>query len=152
MVTAFSGRGQSQGECEAEKWAWMWTLQEREEARGEGSHASPPSCVGGRQDGRLGVCQGFVETLRGYDREQARDEHRDPRGPAEFRRLNADGQLGAGIPRSTWLKDKHHTAEHHGGDNFRSQEWEVLKCWFADLELAGTSGLGKMGNETDKRS
>lgn len=43
-------------------------------------------------------------------------------------------------------------AEHHGGDDSRSREREVLKCWFAELRLEGTSGLGKMGSQADQRS
>lgn len=43
-------------------------------------------------------------------------------------------------------------AEHHGGDDSRSQEREVLKGWFAELRLEGTSGLGKTGSQADQRS
>lgn len=40
-------------------------------------------------------------------------------------------------------------AEHEGGDNSRSQERDVPKCWFAELKPGGVSGLGKMGSQTD---
>lgn len=43
----------------------------------------------------------------------------------------------------TWGRAGGEMVEHHGGVSSRSQQREVLNCWFAELKLEGASGLGK---------